>query len=345
MKALIVGAGIAGLSAGVLLRRKGWDVQVLESRCHIGGNCADYLYNGIFVHQYGPHIFHTSESRVYRFFSEFTQFNGYQHQVMAETRLVDYPIPIPYSRATEQAMGGRILTDDEIREYIFRVYTERMWGVPYKHVPEAITSRVNLRRDNFDTLYFGDKYQGMPTAGYTAMFQRMVDEIGRDRVELGVRERAWKPWAEVSDLVIYTGPIDDYYDWSLGELPYRAIQFDLRRAQPNTGPAVLNYCVEVPASRITNFAKFYENTKNVDFTVTCTEYPKAFVPDNGLDPSYPMRGFPGVDDLIKGYQDLNPGTNVLFMGRLGSYKYMNMDATVSDVMLKLAQKLGEKVYA
>ena len=341
MKALIVGAGIAGLTAGILLKRKGWDVTVLDTRMHCGGNCFDYIYNGVHVHQYGPHIFHTSDFRVNQFISEFTSLTPYLHKVMAQCW--DNKIyPIPYSKATAELIG-RDLTDEEIRQMFFWKYSEKMWGLPFAQIPEAITSRVNLRRDSFDSNYFLDKWQGMPSAGYNQMFMRMVGEIGISRVHLGVQQTAWRHEHEATDLTVFTGRLDEFYDFEFGMLPYRAIEFEFKHAQPRQPYAVLNYCNDMTATRITDFGRFYD--RPVDLTVTCTEYPTCWNEDSPLVPSYPLRGFAEPDHQVSQYMGIFPGPRTVLAGRLGTYKYMNMDAVIADTMHRLEQKLGEKLYA
>jgi UDP-galactopyranose mutase len=342
MKALIVGSGLAGMTAGVLLKRKGWGVTVMETRPHFGGNCADVLSNGIYVHTYGPHIFHTNDERVFRFLSEFTTFTDYQHKVMALSHVHDKPVPIPYGDATEEALG-RKLTDQEIREAFFVKYTEKMWGCKYDQVPASITGRVSLRRPGNDTRYFLDRYQGMPNIGYTHMFMNMADEIGRCNINLGCRLHAWRSWEHEHDLLVFTGMLDEFYDHTHGKLPYRAISFWIRRAQPPQPYAVLNFCYDIPATRITDFGKFYDDKSG--FTVTCEEYPQDWTQTDSAVPSYPMRGFPHADEKLAKYEALTHSSNVILAGRLGAYKYMNMDAVVSDTITKLETRLGEKIYA
>lgn len=347
MKALIVGAGIAGLTAGVLLKRKGWDVRVLETRPFIGGNCADYLYNGVHVHRYGPHIFHTSDQRVWSFVNEFCSFTNYVHKVVAKTYLSDQLLPVPYSKATEKILG-RELTDQEIRDAFFVKYSEKMWGRPYAEIPDTITGRVQLRRDTFDPCYFLDKWQGMPSAGYAQMFMNMADEIGHGSVELGVPKGEWQTRGD-HDLEVFTGQLDEYYDLEYGHLPYRAIQFSLRRAQPRTEHAVTNWCDDRPMTRTTDFSRFYD--RECEFTVTCDEYPVPYIRGNPwaqeheLVPSYPMRDFPEAQAQLEQYLNIKQPDYAVLAGRLGTYWYRNMDAVVADTMVRLERKLGEKLYA
>lgn len=347
MKALIVGAGIAGLTAGVLLKRKNWDVLVLETRAQIGGNCMDYPYENMHIHMYGPHIFHTSTPRVWKFVNEFSGFNGYQHRVKALVPGWSEPLSIPYSKATAQEIGHD-LTDDEIRKAFFVGYSEKMWGVPYDQIPAAITQRVQLRRDSHDVRYFLDAYQGMPAAGYHAMFNRMADEIGRSCVQCCASRVEWQSCAKDTDLLVYTGSLDEYFDLEFGRLPYRTIQFILKRGQPKLPCAVVNYCDwDTLNTRCTDFSRFYEASLDPDpsgFTTRCLELPLAWNWESDLAPAYPMRGFPSVDQQLAQYHGIPPAKNTVLCGRLGAYKYMNMDQTIADTMKRLEEKLGEKLY-
>lgn len=348
MKALIVGAGLAGLTAGVLLRRKGWDLRILDTRNHIGGNCWDYVYDSVHVHAYGPHIFHTNSQRVFNFVNDFGGLTGYLHKVKANVSMYNSDgigqevlLSIPYSKQTEQELGYA-LTDEQIVGLFFRQYSEKMWGRPFDQIPASITGRVPKRRDNFDPCYFTDKYQGMPSYGYADMFNCMMDAIGREKLELGVRQHAWRAWADDADLVVYTGMIDSYYDLEHGRLPYRAIQFEMRRSQPKSAHAVINWCDSRPCTRTTDFSCFYGTESQI--TVKCDEYPMPWRPDECLVPSYPMRGFPEADDMMAKYDAMNPGDNVVLCGRLGQYKYMNMDQVIADTMFVLEGKLGTSLY-
>jgi UDP-galactopyranose mutase len=341
MKALIVGAGIAGLTTGVLLKRKGWDIRVLDCREQTGGNCHDYLQNGLYIHRFGPHIFHTGNQRVWKFVNEFASFTPYSHRVLAHTMLHDRPLPIPYSKETERQLG-RELMDDEIRVAFFVKYSEKMWGCPFGWIPKAITGRVPLRRENNDTRYFLDIYQGMPAGGYFSLFGRMGGEIQPFNIDLGVTKDYWRSIYKDYDLTVFTGSLDEFYGLKFGPLLYRTIEFEFKHGQPQQEVAVINWCDSRPMTRSTDFSQFYNN--KVDFTTICNEYPYQYTGQAGLVPSYPMRNFPEADKVLDMYLNLKQPDNVVFCGRLGTYKYMNMDATIEDTMQRLECKLGESLY-
>jgi UDP-galactopyranose mutase len=337
-KAVIVGAGLAGLTAGVLLHRKGWETRIYETRSHIGGNCFDSLQHGWFVHRYGPHIFHTSNKAVYEFLKAFTKFTSYEHRVLARTHgLPETLLPIPYNKRTEQILG-RSLSNQEIVDMFFVQYSEKMWDMAWHCLPEHIRNRVPQRRDNADDRYFTDEFQGMPNNGYSGLFAQMAEEIGWDKIFINVDEDDWAYYRK-PDLVVYTGSIDDYFKVSLGRLPYRSLSFEFstRPWNERLDVAVVNECNLIyPFTRTTDYSRFYESPVNGDPLVApmCVEYSRPW--KQGRDRYYPMHWGAGE----KLYQDYNRlttiGPPVVFCGRLGSYKYMNMDETVADTMQKLS---------
>ena len=342
MKALVVGAGVSGLTAAVLLKRKGYEVFVLESRDHIGGNCWDHKPNNcdVYVHKYGPHIFHTSDETAWKFLNEFTSFNDYKHKVVASiaNQLI---VPIPYSKATEEAMG-LVLSDEEIVNTFFKPYSKRMWGCPYEEIPSEITGRINFRRDDHNINYFTDTYQGMPSDGYAIMFKRMVTEIGSSNVLLGCGIDVWRSWAEEADLVVYTGMLDEFHKLEHDRLPYRAVEF-IFDMHEQTEHAVVNYCLPGLYSRTTDFSRFYKD--EVSSTILCTERPTAWNPKNdSIVPAYPMVHFPKAEDILVKYKGMYPGKDVVLCGRLGTYKYMNMDMAITNTIDRLEEQLGCKLY-
>ena len=258
MKALVVGAGLAGMTAAVLLKRSGHDVLVMEKRKDIGGNCIDDLVDGVHVHRYGPHIFHTNDARVWKFVNEFTGFTDYQHRVMAS--IGHKLISIPYSKRTAEELG-RDLSDGEIVDMLFRVYSERMWGCRFSDIPPQITKRVNLRRSNSDTRYFMDKYQGMPSNGYDYMFNSMKYALG-PCIFTGCADTDWRGESKNYDLVVYTGMLDEYFDCEHGQLPYRGVDLKFDYNQEHTDHAVINFCHSGAASRMTDYSCFYGYPKD-----------------------------------------------------------------------------------
>lgn len=347
MKAVIVGAGLAGLTAGVLLKRAGWQVEVFDTQEQPGGACQDQVRGGWHVHLDGPHVFHTNRQDVWNFMNEFTKFTDYKHKVVAQCCLSENLVPVPYSKATAKALNMS-LEEPEIEMCFFHQYSKKMWGIEWKDLPPEVTSRVPKKRNNFDTNYFTDHYQGMPEFGYAHMFSQMVYEIGDLGVYLSVSPDEWKA-SKRPDLVVYTGSVDEYYDYSQGELPYRTLDIDHRVLKPTdelvTGHAVVNECNGVVRyTRVTDYTKFYKSVAKFwsgaadpNKIPISVEYPRKWV--RGDKRFYPMHWGAGKAIYDKYDRITTIGPQTLFCGRLGRYQYMNMDAVVGDTMDRVASLL------
>jgi UDP-galactopyranose mutase len=360
---LIVGAGFAG---SVLAERlaAGSDKKVLicDKRPHIGGNAYDH-YNeaGILVHKYGPHIFHTNARDVFEYLSRFTEWRPYQHRVRAS---VDgQVVPIPINLDTINSLYGLNLTSfevedffkkvaepcDEIRtsedvvvskvgrelyEKFFRNYTRKQWGLDPSELDASVTSRVPTRT-NRDDRYFTDTYQSMPLHGYTRMFERMLDHPNI-KVLLNCDYREVEkdiPFREM----IYTGPVDTYFDYCYGKLPYRSLEFKHEthdQAVFQSAP-VVNYPNEQSYTRITEFK--YLTGQEHSRTSIVYEFPKA----EG-DPYYPVprKENSAIYAKYKALADRTPG--VTFVGRLATYKYYNMDQIVAQALTTYGKIAGLK---
>jgi UDP-galactopyranose mutase len=359
---LIVGAGFAGsVLAERLAAGLGKKVLLVDRREHIGGNAYDHFDSaGVLVHRYGPHIFHTNAERIYDYLSRFTQWRTYEHRVLAQVDGQLVPIPINldtlnrlYGLDMDQAqaevfLAGRaepvasIRTSEdvvvnqvgrELYEKFFRGYTRKQWGLDPSQLDKSVTSRVPTRTSQ-DDRYFTDRFQVMPLHGYTQMFQRMLDHPGID-ILLGVDYAGLRDQVHYRHLV-YCGPIDEYFDYCYGRLPYRSLQFrhethDQAQFQP---VAVVNYPDEaVPHTRITEY-KHLTGQQHAQTSVTY-EFPCA----DG-DPYYPIPR-PENAELYKRYEALAAQSEkVTFLGRLGTYKYYNMDQVVGQA-LALYQRLAE----
>lgn len=337
MKALVIGSGMSGATAARLLADEGHEVGVLECRDHAGGNCYDErLDNGVMLHKYGPHLFHTNDEKVWHFLSRFTEWTDYRHRVVADTRLGR--ISIPYNLRTE-AQVGRRLTDGEIRDLVFVEYSAKQWGVPWAEMPSAITGRVPTRRENEDDGYFTDRFQGQPKDGYAAMFARMLEGIP---VRLGVEKEAWRAEAAGADLVIYTGKVDEYFGYRYGRLPYRSLRFEHTPTMERLPHAVINQCNSLPWTRMYDHRWFSGEAGNdaarpPEETVITKEYPLEHGGTN--DPYYPMPFGEGMAlyQQYKALAEAEPRT--IFMGRLATYSYLDMWMAVAQAMVKL-RKVG-----
>jgi UDP-galactopyranose mutase len=356
---LIVGAGFAGaVLAERLANKAGKKVLIIDQRSHIGGNAYDY-YNkdGILIHKYGPHIFHTNSREVFDYLGQFTPWRPYEHRVLAS---VDGQlVPIPINQNTINKLYGlnlcsqevetffkskaeniaRVKTSEdvvvstvgrELYEKFFRGYTRKMWDLDPSELDASVTARVPTRT-NKDDRYFTDTYQAMPLHGYTRMFQNMLSHPN-------IKVMLNTDYKEIVDVIpykymIYTGPIDNYFNYCYGKLPYRSLEFKFETidAEFHQPTGTVNFPNEQAYTRITDF-KYLTGQKHHKTSVVY-EYPKA----EG-DPYYPVPR-PENAELYKKYQQLaNTMTNTYFVGRLATYKYYNMDQVVAQ-SLTLFKKL------
>jgi len=334
MKFNIVGCGLSGIVAAVILKERGHSVEIFETRSHIGGNCFDGLLNNVMVHQYGPHLFHTNDDEVWEFVNRYANFNGYHHKVRANTSLGN--ISIPYNLVTERELG-RSLENEEIREVIFRQYSERHWGMSWDDIPGSIRSRVPTRRDNEDIRYFSDKHQGIPDRGYTDMMNNMLDGI---TVNTGVPHDEWRRWMSgmwACDKLIFTGKIEDYFDNCYGTLPYRSLRFEHTTGAKTEDfgwdkCSIINECNDKPFNRTIDNSVFL-NEMGQD-TVYTRDYPEPHVPGKNV-PMYPMNFGEGAYLYGKYKKIASSHTNIIFLGRLASYKYLDMWMAIKQVITKL----------
>jgi UDP-galactopyranose mutase len=354
---LIVGAGFAGsILAERLASQHGARILLIDRRPHVGGNAYDEPNEaGILYHKYGPHIFHTNSDTVVEYLSNFTEWRPYEHRVRAVVR--DKLVPIPINRTTLNELFDLDLeTDEEAANYLasraepvediqtsedvvinavgrelyelfFQGYTRKQWGLDPSELDKSVTARIPTRT-NTDDRYFTDTFQAMPKNGYTAMFQRILDNPLIE-VRTGVDFRDFKDsWKDIADHLIYTGPIDEYFDHRFGKLPYRSLKFDHQTLEQDrfqeTG--TVNYpAPDVPYTRISEY-KHLTGQEHPRTTITY-EYPSA----EG-DPYYPIPR-PENQELFKRYEALADETDdVTFVGRLATYRYYNMDQIVGQAL-------------
>lgn len=325
MKIKIVGCGLTGITAAILLKERKHNVEIFESRNHIGGNCYDSNVGGTIMHSYGPHIFHTDDEEVFNFLSRYTEWLPFRLQPKGNTELGI--ISLPYSKKTIKEIG-RELTQEEIIKYIFKDYSEKQWGVNFKDIPVTITNRIPKTKDCEDPTWFeGQKYQCIPRKGYSYMMNNMLEGI---KVHLGVENKDWKK--SKSDLTIYTGKIDEYYDYYFGFLPYRSLTFAHDFSYYKLNNFITNQNTKsIPYTRMYDHSYFTENHKGP--TIITKEYSIAHTKDN--IPFYPMP-FGEGNTIYKKYKDLaDKETNTIFLGRLATYKYLDMWMSIKQAMLKL----------
>ncbi len=324
--AKIIGCGLSGITAALLLKEKGYRVTIFEQRDHIGGNCYDYYLNNTLVHKYGPHIFHTNDEEVFEFLSRFTEWFSFKSKVKGVTDLG--LISLPYSKKTVQEIGKE-LTQEEIIDLIFKGYSEKQWGVPFEQIPKTITNRVPKTKDCEDpTWYEGEKYQCLPLRGYTKMMENMLEGI---EVKLKCANNEWKSLD--TGLTIYTGKIDEYYNYCYGKLPYRTLEFNTKTSDTKLQYPIINYNQkEKPYTRVYDHSYF--SKQHTGPTVITTEYPKALEHDSEV-PFYPIPFGDGIK-IYSQYKALaEKETEVIFLGRLATYTYLDMWMAIKQAMLKI----------
>lgn len=378
---IVIGAGVAGaVAARKLAEEAGKKVLVIERRNHIGGNCYDVAdAYGILIHEYGPHIFHTNLDEVYEFFSRFTEWFAFGHEVVA--KVGEELIPVPFNLNTlhmvfekekanrlekklisEYGEGSRVPImklreneDEDIREIarfvyenIFLKYTMKQWGQKPEEINPEVTGRVPVLI-SYDNRYFQDKYQGVPKNGFTSMFEKMLDHenievlLETDCKELLTfkDEKIFFKGEMFGGEVIYTGALDELFDCQFGRLPYRSLDFRFEHFDTDSyqGHSVVNYTVSEEFTRITEF-KYLTGQFHTKGTTIVKEYPFAYTGAEGQIPYYAIMNEEN-NALYERYKALVAGyKNFYLLGRLAEYKYYNIDA-----MAKKALELAGKIMS
>jgi UDP-galactopyranose mutase len=363
---LIVGAGFAGsVLAERLANGSKKKILLCDKRPHIGGNAYDFFNDdGILIHKYGPHIFHTNSSEVFSYLGRFTEWREYQHRVLACVDGMQVPIPINldtinklyglnlsahevqgfFDKVREKREHIRTSEDvvvnavgKELYEKFFRGYTQKQWGLDPSELDASVTSRVPTRT-NRDDRYFTDTFQAMPKSGYTKMFENMLDSpnikvlLNCDYREI-VKEIPFKE-------MIYTGPIDSFFDYRYGKLPYRSLEFkhETHDGEVFQPAPVVNYPNDQAYTRITEF-KYLTGQKH-NKTSIVYEFPQA----EG-DPYYPIPRKENADLYAKYRALAEARSDVHFVGRLATYKYYNMDQIVAQALTTYGKIVGLKRQA
>lgn len=358
---LVVGAGFAGSVVARELADAGHAVQVIDKRDHIGGNAFDeYDANGVLVHRYGPHIFHTNGERIFEYLSRFTAWRPYEHRVLGVVDGRAYPFPINrdtlnllYGLDLDEAGAAAwfervreprdpVLTSEDVvlnsvgrdlYEKFFLNYTRKQWGLDPSQLKAGVAARIPVRT-NSDDRYFTDRFQMMPRDGYTVLFRNMLDhplitvDTGVDFLEIraGIKARH----------VVYTGPVDAYFDYCYGKLPYRSLRFEHQHLQDTAQyqpVGTVNYPNDHLYTRITEFKHLTGQLHSG--TSIVREYPQA----EG-EPYYPVPRAEN-EDLFRRYEELAARENdVTFVGRLAQYRYYNMDQVVGAALKAAEGILG-----
>lgn len=362
---LIVGAGLFGAVFACEATKKGKKCLVIDKREHIGGNIYTYEEAGIQVHKYGAHIFHTSDERVWNYINRFAAFNRFTNSPMA--RYGDKLYNMPFNMNTFYQLWGVTTPKDakaeiarqvkeagitepknleeqaismvgkDIYEILVKGYTAKQWGRPCAELPSFIIKRLPVRF-TFDNNYFNDLYQGIPTEGYTAIVEKMLAGV---EVKLSCDFFQNREELEaLADRIVFTGMIDQYYDYCYGELEYRGLRFETETLDCDNfqGNAVINYNeYEVPYTRIIEHKHFAFGTQ--EKTVITREYPAKW--EKGQEPYYPVNNDKN-NALYEKYRALaQKEQRVVFGGRLGQYKYFDMHQVIAAALSCADQELGE----
>ena len=373
---VVVGSGLFGLTiAEQAATELGLKVALLDRRSHIGGNAYSEKekQTGIEVHRYGAHLFHTSNERVWEYVNRFTEFTNYVHRVYTRHNGIVYPMPInlgtinqffnaAYSPAEAKALiaeqaGELAGTDPQnlndkgisligrpLYEAFIKHYTAKQWQTPPEELPASIISRLPVRY-NYDNRYFNDKYEGLPVDGYAAWLERMA---AHPNIEVHLNTDFFEPGHQYSREnvlgqipVVYTGPVDRYFDYAEGDLSWRTIDLEeeVLPIEDFQGCSVMNYPdADVPFTRIHEFRHFHpERDYTKDATVIMREYSR--FANKGDEPYYPVNTSVDREKLLK-YRDLAKGEqNVLFGGRLGTYKYLDMHMAIGAALSMFDNKI------
>lgn len=360
---LIVGVGFAGVTFARMAAESGYASHLIERRKHIGGNCFTYTdqESQVEVHKYGPHIFHTNSKEVWEFIRRFTEFNHFVNRVKAVTNGKVFSLPI--SLLTINQFFGKHFNPAEAREFIkslqinipdvknfedwvlssvgkelyeafFKQYSIKQWGVDPKEISSSTAKRVPIRF-TYDDNYYDDLYQGIPLEGYTKIFERMLDHPNI-KVLLETSFDEYKTnWRQNYKKLIFTGSIDEYFDFCYGYLPYRTVIFKELRGTEIQGNAVINYTdLTVPYTRIHEH-KWFTPEKKFDKSIAFEEYSQSTTSDS--DPYYPFRNEKSTI-LYQKYADLSKIENdVIFIGRLAEFRYYDMHQVIASAMSKVKQ--------
>ena len=367
---LVVGAGLFGATFAYEAAKRGKRVKVIEKRNHIAGNIYTKEIDGIQVHQYGAHIFHTSNKEVWDYVNQFAEFNRYTNSPVANYKGQMYNLPFNMNTFSQmwgvrtpteamakineqrQEMAGKepqnleeqaiSLIGRDIYEKLIKGYTEKQWGQKATELPAFIIRRLPVRLI-YDNNYFNDTYQGIPVGGYTQIVEKMLDSDLID-VETGVdffdkKDEYLKDYPKI----VFTGMIDQFFDYQLGELQYRSLRFETEEKNVGNyqGNAVINYTdAETPYTRIIEHKHFEFGKGDKDKTVITREYPADW--HRGDEPYYPINNQRN-NDLYKQYAKLasEQADNVIFGGRLGQYRYYNMDQVLHAALTAVNQEFGD----
>jgi UDP-galactopyranose mutase len=356
-KIAVVGAGFSGAVVARELALRGYDVDVFDTRTHVAGNChtSRDQATDVMLHVYGPHIFHTSDESVWNYVRQFDEFMPFTNRVKAIYKNRVYSLPINLSTINNffqktfspkeaadymQEVGDASIDNPQtfeeqalrfvgrdLYEAFFKGYTQKQWGLEPFELPASILKRLPVRF-NYDDNYYASKYQGIPKNGYSFIVKNMLDQAG---IKLFLGTSFDRSMADAYDHVFYSGPIDAWFDFSKGALGYRTLDFQVEQHEGDfQGNAVINYCDrDTPWTRISEH-KHFAPWESHEKTVIYKEFSRFC--EKGDIPYYPIR-MAKEKSLLSEYVDLaNEENNVTFMGRLGTYRYLDMHVTIAEAL-------------
>lgn len=363
---VVVGAGFFGAVFAHEVKKAGKKVLVIEKRNHIGGNCYSYddPATHINVHKYGPHIFHTPFKNIWNYINSFADFNRYQHRVLTTAGGKVYPMPV--NLATINRFYNLTLTPEEVSEFLkskthavtspknleemaisligndlyeafVKGYTVKQWGCDPRDLPAEVITRLPVRTSYHD-VYYDDDYQGMPVGGYTPIFEKLLKDIPLELKANFFEKRDY--WRSVAKTLVYTGPIDRYFNYHYGKLRWRSVRFEIEKMplEDFQGISVMNYAdQEVPYTRVLEPKHFYREIAHLSRgTIVIREYPC----DDPSEPYYPVNLETDRGILTKYRHAQSQEKDVIFGGRLAEYQYYDMHQVISRALKQVEKLLG-----
>ena len=326
MRILVVGAGFSGAVVARECASAGHLVKVIDKRNHIGGNAYDYIdENGIRIHKYGPHLFHTNNKKVVQWLSQFTEWVPYQHKVKAQLSDGTY-VTLPVNKETKEIVG-----EENVLDIFFRPYTKKMWGKSLDELDPSIINRVPIRDDDNELYFPNDEYQMMPKNGYTEIFKNILNH---SNIEVECNVEFHQSMEEEYDYVFNSMPIDMYFNYDYGELPYRSIKFhNIVLQQPKVLPtATVNFTHDGPYTRVTEWKNIPAHGEN-DYTTVLTYEEPCDYKDNDYERYYPVKDIEGTNrETYKKYKERVNEDKMTFIGRCGMYVYVDMHQAISSAL-------------
>ena len=365
-KALIIGSGFAGATSSRFLAESNFNIDLIERRNHIGGNSYSYkdVKTGIEIHKYGPHIFHTNSKMVYEFITQFTKFSNFVNRVKAEHNGRIYSLPI--NLHTINQFFGKAMSPNEAKNFIeskrvkiekatnfkefilnsigwdlyeafFKNYTIKQWGIKPEKIQVSTAKRLSIRY-NYNDNYFDDKFQGIPIGGYGKLFENMLDHKNIT-IHLNTPfDEKLRNLKNKYDLIIFTGSIDEYYNYKYGYLPYRGVRFEEIRGNEIQGNAVINYTDMTPKFTRIHEHKYFTPDKYFKNSIAFREFSNSA--NNTHDRYYPIVNDASQKIFEKYIKHAKKEKNVVFLGRLGKFKYYNMDQVVETSINCIKKIIG-----